>query len=286
MRIFKNKKGLDYAIMLMLVALICVGFVFWQLNKKEAVFERDIGDMQIGLAITQQGADNLLLYLDQSAKYSAYEAADLLGQQGGYASPATSCGKRIDNKYTAWNTCQDAGNICFPNIFNNFKNILNNNLNNKYLSIYRSSIPGMTFPKDNYLFTIHNQKVTGTAIQNIETNIIPYQPKGAQLSAGRYSFKPSFSVDFPYDFNQYFELNKLANAIVSNCVGKFTAFADIKTCAESQFAQWPNKPVIKQAKTSPYIVVELSKPTFLSPYTGKNIGIQYALCMPGMLPTP
>ncbi|MBW2986641.1 hypothetical protein KY333_04695 [Candidatus Woesearchaeota archaeon] len=286
MRILKSKKGFDYAILFMVVVLICLGFLFWQLNQKDKSFEKDIGDIQIGLAQTQQGADNMLFYLDQSAKYSAYEAAAMLGQQGGYINPNAACGKVIDGSYAAWNTCQDYKNICFPNVFNNFKQIFNDKLSKNYLESYNQASPGADFIKDNYLFAIHNKKVTGTAIQNIEMNIAPPQSKNAQYSAGRYAFKPSFSIDFPYDFNRYFELEKLANSIVSNCANKFTTFADINACAESNFAQWPDKPILKQSKTAKYITIALSKPQFISPYTGKNMTVQFALCIPHMVPTP
>jgi len=283
MKLLKSKKGLDYAILFMIVTLICLGFLIWQLNQKDESFTKDIGSAQIGLINTQEKADNLLFYLDQSAKYSAYEVADILSQRGGFADASASCGSVVDG-FVSWNTCKAYSSICFPDVFTNFKSVFSDQLNDIYLEQYNSGSFGMKFIKDNYVFAIHDKKITGTAVQNIESNIQPFQSNEGEYSAGRFAFKPSFSIDFPYDFNHYFELNKLANAVVSDCANKFTSFVDVKACAESNFEDWQNKPIIKKTNKSQYIAIEYPVPGFNSLYSGKTYQIRFALCVPWSAP--
>lgn len=283
MKLLKSKKGLDYAILFMIVTLICLGFLIWQLNQKDESFERSIGSAQIGLAHTQVKANNLLFYLDQSAKYSAYEAVDVLGQRGGFADASVSCGSVVDGA-VSWNTCKEYSRICFPDVFTNFKFVFSDKLDDVYLEQYNSDSSGMKFIKDNYLFAIHDQKITGTAVQNIEFNIQPFHPAGEEYSAGRFAFKPSFSIDFPFDFNHYFELNKLANVVVSDCSNKFKSFVDVKACVESNFADWQNKPIIRKGSKPQYVLIDYPVPDFKSPYSGKRYNTQFALCIPWSVP--
>lgn len=275
MKIFKSKKGFDWSILLaLLVVLTCLGFLFVQLNKKIGSFDHDVGDMQIGLMLTQHSADSMLFYLDQSAKYSAYASAYSLAYNGGFKSTADACGGDVQG-YAVWNTCKDPGNICFPGIFDNFNKLMNTELNN-YFADYAALPNAQPFIKDNYIFTAHDNKLTGTAIKNIEMNVAPYKPKGAAYSAGRYSFKPSFSVDFNYDFNKYFEIKDLA-ADIAKCSNKFPLPGAREACvlAKAPIAIFAGDYVLLSAEQSGYT----------SPYVKQSPEIRLGLCIP-LLPAP
>ncbi len=270
MKIFKSKKGFDWGVLLaVLVVLVCLGFLFFQLNKRIGNFEYDIGDMQIGLMLTQHSADNMLFYLDQSAKYSAYASAYSLAYKGGFVSTADACGGDVQG-YAVWNTCKDPGNICFPGIFDNFNKITNTELNN-YFADYAAIPNAQPFIKDNYIFTAHDNKLTGTAIKNIEMNVAPYKPKGAIYSAGRYSFKPSFSVDFSYDFSKYFELKDLA-ADIAKCVSSLPVPGQKEQCV---LGKMPTAHF-----SGNYALFDVEQPNYVAPYSKQPPKIRFGLCLP------
>ena len=270
MKLFKNKKGFDYAILMALVVVIvCLGFLFVQLNKKTGGLSRDIGDMQIGLMLTQQKADSMLFYLDQSAKYSAYSSALALGNNGGFTVTTAACGGDVQN-YAVWNTCQDPETICFPGIFDNFNRMINKDIN-AYFSDYEAMPNTQPFIKGNYIFTVHDSKITGTAIRDIEMNIAPYKPKAEIYSVGRYSFKPSFSIGFNYDFNKFFELRSLAVEI-AKCSNKFLIPDERDQCVL--------KSAPKASLSPNYVFIEIEQPGFASPYSNQKAVIRFALCVP------
>lgn len=271
MKIFKSKKGFDYAILMALVVVIvCLGFLFVQLNKKTGGLSRDIGDAQVGLMLTQQKADKMLFYLDQSAKYSAYSSAIALGSNGGFTDTTEACGGDIQG-YATWNTCQDPENICFPDIFNNFKYFMNSELD-YYLAYYASSAGDSAgFIEGNTILTILDNKIIGTAIKDIEMNIAPYKPKTGMYSVGRYAFKPSFSIGFNYDFNKFFEIKAMA-AEIAKCADKFLTVEERNLC------------VLKHAPnakfTLSYAFMDIGQPGFASPYDSQKSDIKLALCVP------
>lgn len=269
MRLFKSKKGLDYAISLMVVVLICIMFLFIQLSKKTGGFTRDIGDMQLGLMQSQQEADNMLLYLDYSAKQSAYTTAYLLASNGGFAAASDSCGGDVQG-YLSWNACDNPESICFPDILGSFNKLMQVTLD-AHLAAYESQPGAAPFMKDNYIFTLHEGKIIGTAIKDTELSIMPYKPRsGFYFTIGGYSFKPSFSVDFNYTFDKYFELKELA-AEAAKCANKFADIAQRNQCVLSK------SPASFEGK---YVFFNMTQPESLSPYTNQPPEILFSLCVP------
>ncbi|MEM4263912.1 MAG: hypothetical protein QW666_03405, partial [Candidatus Woesearchaeota archaeon] len=238
-------------------------------------FEYNVGDMQISLMLAQQNVDNMLFYLDQSAKYSAHAAAFTLAHNGGHASALNACGGYVQG-YAIWNSCKNPENICFPDIFNNFNKLVSVNLDQYLITGYATIIGTQSFIKDNYIFTVHDNKLTGTAIKDIEMNVVPYKPKGKAYSIGKYSFKPSFSVDFNYDFNKYFELRDLAIEL-AKCAGKFQVPGEREACV---LAKAPAASIVGN-----YAFLDVEQPEYISPYSKQFPTIKFGLCIP-LIPVP
>lgn len=279
MKIFRNKKGIDFAIALVVVVLVCLGFLFWQLNVKSKTIERDIGDAQIGLIIAQQDSDKTLFYLDQSAKYAAYDSVFQLGMNSGLANVSEGCGQ-IYGLYALWNQCDNPEDLtpCFPNFYENFKILLNEKLND-----YLDDHPRYLDLRNNFKYSYVDGKLIGAGIKNIESTVYAYQPKtGADPNAGKYSFKPSFSIDFNYDFNKYFRLKELSDKII------VCARTSNTTAARSQcVAGLSDAHTTLLVPDGKYVLVNAEQPEFIYPFSpGSKTTIRFALCYPSGAEAP
>lgn len=169
----KGKKAFMFEGVMFFIILILLITAFLTLYKKQNKFPEGymIGERQFGLIKTYQKAEQALFYIDQSAKYSAYQTIYDLGQKGGYET--SDCGDYFG--YNLWVSLDDKKNPkeCYPEkeYAESFKSIFSKNLD-EYLVRY----PDVKIPKDNYDFSlkIENNKleIIGKAIAKLVFNII------------------------------------------------------------------------------------------------------------------
>jgi hypothetical protein len=215
MKIIKSKKSeILFNITLVLVTIIVLTTAFFVLANKKDNFPSGIGGRQAEIIKTYQKADKMLLYVDESATFSVEQALYDLGQNGGY-NTVPDCGKITD--YMIW---QSKSKDCYPKFINNFNFLLNENLN-----IYLDSYPNPKLKTDNYEFTIYNNKVIGTALENI---ILPIFDE-KNIAAGRYSIKPSFNVDLIFNIDHYDNLITQTKEIFIKCENEI----DKKQCVNN-----------------------------------------------------
>ena len=70
----KNKKAMDFGILLFIVVLVSLIALGITMQTKRASFDKSIGETQINLLNIYQKSEKALFYIDQAAKYSAQQA--------------------------------------------------------------------------------------------------------------------------------------------------------------------------------------------------------------------
>ena len=215
----KKSQVLFYGI---LIGIIIIPVMVVIYNVKTSKEFDVIGTYSLSILDASIEAEKALLYIDQSAKYSAYQAIYDLAKNGG-------CNN--GNKYQGF-TLLDVGNQnsdqCYPAIEsskNNYFNILQNNLNN-YLSKYKP----LELPLDNYDFTLdpESNNLIGIPKNKLKINIINKKQKNPE-QFGLYLINPSFKVNlWDYDFSDYDDLRLMAENLVQIC--KTTPFKNPEEC--------------------------------------------------------
>ena len=62
-KLLKNKKGIDWSFLIVIVTIICVVVLFIQLNKKIEGFDKPIGVMQVDVLDMVKKGNNMLYYI-------------------------------------------------------------------------------------------------------------------------------------------------------------------------------------------------------------------------------
>ncbi len=235
MKLFKNKKGLDYMFLLVVAVLICLTALYLQLAKKlsdrECLGDKacTVGGKAIALLKAEQKAQEVLFYADYSGKYSAFKSVYELAERGGFGFRMQACG--LHGRYAIWNYKDAPEKLCIPNVYDNLAKIMNDNLNS-YVDTYFNYKDKLTnLPGNNYEFLIKEDGIAGIAIEDASIQIEIESPTGEiwyliQIGkdvsgfTGRYYFKPSFRVDFRTGIRDYREIANVAKAIVGDCAGK------------------------------------------------------------------
>jgi len=158
----KSKKAMIFEPALVFVTILVLSFALVRLDAHQKDLAKDelLGSRQINIIKTYQKAENILFYIDQSAKLSAEKASEELILKG------------------STNPKQD------------FKPLLNSNLN-KYLLAY--SI--INLPTNNYEFIVYKGKIIGYALEDIELDILDLKSN----KIGKYTIRPSFNIDFDFE---------------------------------------------------------------------------------------
>ena len=217
-----------------MVALI---FFYVNYNTKDKFQPINVGYAQMSILETYQQAEKALLYIDLSAKYSAYKTIHDLARNGGSFNDL-ECGK--NNGFTLWNS-QDKE--CFQEnkaIYSEFTTYFNLNLN-KYLEKYKESDENeeLKIPIDNYNFLFKDKQMIGIATQNLVIN----KPNI------NYSIKPSFKVNLDYDlFQDYEYLVEKAKEIIEKCSKNKEPEESISDCVDSLIKEFNPKVETEEQK--------------------------------------
>jgi len=197
-----NKKAQVLGYGLIAGLIIGLGLSYITELKSEREFNI-IGDSSIVLLKISKDAEKALLYIDQSAKFSAYQAIYDLSEKGGCLETENYLG------YSIWDF-----NKCNPDIEfakKNFNNLFLQKLNN-FLSKYEA----IKIPIDNYNLDFENGNLLGIAKNPLK---IPIGKKDNEKpeSIGEYSIKPSFKVNLDYDFSEYKNLKNNIENLMKKC---------------------------------------------------------------------
>jgi len=146
----KNKRGNILVLFLTITSIIVFTMLFVSLYTKEKKMTAGIGSEQLKILRAYQKGEKTLLYIDLSARYSAYSSVIELSEKGGIL--YSECGSYNGVRY--WSKIEgNAQKECYPKIDEineNFKNIFEKNLNS-YFSAYTDVIMPSARDYDFYL---------------------------------------------------------------------------------------------------------------------------------------
>jgi len=295
----KNKKAIFYPITILIftifILIVALTSVINRTNvKDEGGNKIKLGEQQIELIKTYQKGETALFYVDQSAKYSVYEALYSFAKNGTYFNtPMCSPNSENDVAYIMWeNIIQDKDILCYPterDIAINFALFLNNQLD-RYFEVYPSAI----IPKNNYDFnfkeTENNLEILGIATQNII------------ISTGNsdYSLKPSFKIETSYrfisKFNEYVKKSQEIRDNMQDCLREGSGTADddkdLVTCSDinklkKEIEGIENYQVIPIAFPKNYtLLFDIEDPSFNNPYSDEKLTIKYGIRFLDKFPPP
>ena len=221
MKLLKNKKGFDWSFLIVGVVIFCLIFLYFQLDKKMDTIGTPIGQMQKDLIDKIQQSENLLFYVDQSGRTAACDTVYELGMNGGF-SGSGPCGKTAILPVpgmlapVSFNYWAKEDDKCYENVnfYKQFNDLFKNSFNS-YISRYNFVKGNSYFSTDNHEFMIKKNKVVGSAIKNINLEFVS---TGGGIGIGKYSFKPSFALDFKTGVDDYFKLATAVDELV-DCSG-------------------------------------------------------------------
>jgi len=218
MRLLKSKKGFDWSFLIVGVLILCLVFLYIQLDKKMEGFDTPIGQMQMDLVDKTAQSENFLFYIDESSRIAACDTIYELGRKGGF-SDASPCGQTIPLpvpgtlEIASFNYWAKEDDKCYENtnVYNEFKNLFKNSFYS-HLNRYNFAKGHAIFAQDNHEFMIKDNKIVGSAIKNAEMEFVS---TGGGIGIGKYSFKPSFAIDFKTGIDDYFKLSSAVDSLVS-----------------------------------------------------------------------
>jgi len=210
----KNKKAAIFLTFVSFSLIIAYIFFITTFNSDAAESQPKDFTKQAEILETYQQGEKILLYIDLSAKYSAYKTIHNLAKNGGSFNDL-GCGKY--NDFLLWNS---EDKECFPlkkSLYQTFSKDFNLNLD-EYLKKYEEprllldkimiQNQKQEIPLNNYDLLFKDKQLIGIATQNLAIN----------KNNINYSIKPSFNISLDYDlFQDYEYLVEKAKEIIDSC---------------------------------------------------------------------
>ncbi len=251
--LLRNKKGMDYAAMLVLVVIICLLYLYVQLMGKVNDFSVRIGESQVAMLNAFQEGEKALLYVDQSARFSVYKALDSVAQQAGVKGDACTVIDESGKKVNAW-VCSGSYEKWLESVqpYDVF-----NEMMNKQMTSYSNQYTSVSLPENNYEILVQKATVTGIAIAPATTYLQPpteirewyvgpISVATAELkkaAIGEYAFRPSFTVNAVTSLEHYDSLKNAVKALydctnansIDSCLAQTTAFTYSRSSSKPDF---------------------------------------------------
>ncbi|MEM4247176.1 MAG: hypothetical protein QXR48_00415 [Candidatus Woesearchaeota archaeon] len=276
-QMLKNKKGIDYSAMMVLVTLILVIYMYIQLASKVESFETPLGGSQVALLNAYQSGENALLYVDQSAKMSVYRALDEVAASGAVVEAKCGIIEEANKKIYAWSA---RGMLCLDSV-QPYEAL--NAAFNKQMDVFTSKYQSAMLPAGNYVIFVQNNSVTGTAIKSARVLLQPppelrkYERWFITITTavlkkaaiGEYSFKPSFTVPVSARLEVYDSLKAAVRTFyectdaysVDDCLKTITAFSAVRSSSNPDYLVCTAKnPVINPYGSMSDIIFALYAP--------------------------
>ncbi len=259
-----NRKGIDYAVWLTLVTILCLVYLYVQLQTQLDNFQVRVGESQVALLNAYQEGDLALLRTDVSARYAVQRALYSLAAAPG------GCGET--DGYPLWSTQEG---LCVPDLFRSLEASVN-----AELAKYVKDAPG-------WRVLFNGTDAIGTALAPIEIAVVPpaetrtttvwflpiAQETYAKAVIGTYAVRPSFRVRAGYDFGTLALLRGAAERL-SLCAGE----ADVPRCLDSSIP--PELPTLKRVRTDGDTHYFRLTQAALRPYNERDLVFGFALRVP------
>jgi hypothetical protein len=277
--LLRSKKGLDYAAMMVLIVILCLIYLFIQLQSKVNTFNVRIGEPQMALLNAYQRGENALMYVDQSARYSAFKSLDALAQRGGMAKDECGTIDEGSKKIYAWSM---HGKDCTASVqpYDAFSELVNG-----HMTLYSAKYKDASLPSNNYQVLVQKNSITGTALAPAtvdlkppteirEWYIGPIAVATAELkkaAIGEYAFRPSFTVSAASGLDVYDSL-KAAVRVFYDCTNAYSTDDCAKTA--TLFS------AVRSSSNPDYLICTAKNPA-VNPY-GAMSDIVFALYAPAV----
>lgn len=174
MGLFSSKKGLDYAVLLVVIVFITVGALYGQISQQR-VADKELGDVQTPLLQSNANARLLEVYMRESAKFSIEEAKQKLT----YPSCIVLNSREVPEKVSS----------LLPIIEDKFTESFD-----AYLARYESEknkrAPGWQIPKQSLSLAVSDSNIIGVYEKPVRIPLT--DPVGKNI--GLISLRPSFEV--------------------------------------------------------------------------------------------
>lgn len=209
----KHKRGaLLYAPILLVFMVFGLLYAWSEIVGKYKEFDRKIGARQFDLIDTYGLGERYLFYIDESAKYSAYQGIYDLAKSGGCHTGEEFSGE-VFNGYRLWVIGDPA--LCSPDIDSSKESFFFSDFFPSEFNFYLSKYDPVKSLEDEYEFSFDNSDIIGNPTKELEIPIIQSKP-GLQ-SPGIYTIKPSFRFNLSiYNFSDYDSLRGRALEFISN----------------------------------------------------------------------
>ena len=231
-----NKKSTVLVYPVLFGFLIAVSIYFLLSLTGHFTIKEYVGKNSVGIIGASTNAENILFYIDQSAKYSALASIIELAENGG-SFYDSKCEQYLG--YTIWSTKDKKIDECFPDYKSNFKLIMDNNVNS-YLKNYESS--DLPLPNYDYLVEESNRlEIIGIASNNIEVDIAKEiaveEKKKTEIKKDEFQVPaeintvPDIDVSYKYSLQKYSakRSNDVVDRVKLHHTGSLDAESAIKT---------------------------------------------------------
>ena len=211
---FNNKKGLDYAALLMVVVAISIVALHSQVTSKLHSMNRDFGDSQSALLSINPEVRFYEVYVSQAAK-SAFDKT--------YAS--------LDG------LCIQMNNAETPERILSLQDIIQAKFNqelNPYLTQYKTrktqEYPGYSVPIDNIVLSVDQDTLTGAAVQ--PTTLPMLNRRGEVI--GSIFYRPTFKIEHEKNIQALITDQQTLHTLATGC----SQTANPAECIASKNTQW------------------------------------------------
>jgi len=210
----RHKKSQLFNLSLIIVTIVVFITAMFFIGDNTEAFRQQVGVRAFNILDTYQWGEKFLIYVDQAAKYSAFNAVYGIADNGGFIGDS-ECGRYIE-----YNLLSNAdGRECVPDYEANLEKQVLENLN-KYLDIYPVSEEGqysfkikIKKEKIEYDLLFNGENLIGTTMDEVTIEIYGKPKEGVMNIIGTYDVNPSFNVDVGYDIRDYDLLISQASTI-------------------------------------------------------------------------
>lgn len=204
------------ALVLVTIAVLITAMIL--IGKETDYFRTQAGLRSLNVFNDYQKGERFLLYIDQSAKYAAYNAIFEIAGNGGFIG-ASECGD-----YKGYNMLNNVNEqSCIPLYEENIRNKTIENLK-KYMDIYPAGEKALFMIKKPYFeydLLFYEENLIGTTMDEVSVKISGRSAvTGIVSTAGLYTINPSFNVDIGYDIIDYDFLTLDATVLIIECKGQ------------------------------------------------------------------
>ena len=196
-----NKKSQFFGIFIAISAVIALGTALFILGTPKEI-KGQLGVKQFDLLKDYKQGEDILFYIDQSAKLSSDLALSDFAFNGGFKIP--KCGKVDD--FSVWKK------DCFPDFNQQYKIFFSQRLDS-FIESYKSQA---SVPLNNYdLALLQRDKLVIVGVAKIPIFIDQKDDKDVLIS--RYSVYPHFSTEINYNTKEFADIVSYTDGLLDRC---------------------------------------------------------------------